>query len=87
VDERFACDNCGRQFPKQQSKEVFREEEGREVREELCPECLDRRMNSAADVYGVEGETKSAAAYVSDQPDQPPTEDVSGRRGEAGRGP
>ena len=86
MQERFACDKCGREWPQQQLKEVFREEEGREVKEELCPECLDRRMNEAADVYGVEGEAKRAAAYVSDEPEQPPTEDVSGRRGTEGRG-
>ena len=80
MPESFRCDNCGRDWPREQLKEVFSESDGHEEKQSLCPECLDRRMNEASEVYGVEGEEKRAAAYVSDQPDHPPGEDVTGRR-------
>lgn len=64
--DTFTCDNCGQEYPRDQMKEAFREEDGKEIREELCPNCLDERMNEASKVYGVRGEEKKAGAYLAD---------------------
>jgi hypothetical protein len=65
--DTFTCDNCGREFPRDQLKEVVRNDDGRETRERLCPECLDRKMNEAPEVYGIPGEEKRRAAYLGDE--------------------
>lgn len=80
--EDFSCDNCGRSFPADQMKEVFEDADGREVKQRLCPTCLDDRMNTARDVYGVEGDEKRRAAYVADERTDVPSREVTGRRGE-----
>ena len=61
MDDTFVCENCGREFPKRRLKEVV---EAGANRRELCPECLDERMNRADAVQGGIGEEKPAAAYV-----------------------
>jgi hypothetical protein len=63
----FTCDRCGRKWARERLKEVFREEDGREVKHRLCPECLDEVMNVADAVYGVSGKDKDRAAYVADR--------------------
>lgn len=79
--DTFTCDDCGRDFPRDQMKEVFLgngEGEGKQHLE-LDPECLDKRMNEAPDVYGVEGQEKRRAAYIAAQPGDAPA-DATGRR-------
>jgi DNA-directed RNA polymerase subunit RPC12/RpoP len=70
MTDTFKCDNCGREFPTDQMKEVFTEGSS-DSPTRLCPECLDRRMNQAEEVYGVEGEDKRRAAFVSDSGTEP----------------
>jgi hypothetical protein len=75
--DTFTCDNCGKEFPADQMKEV--KTEGTDEVKKLDPSCLDEVMNKATDVYGVEGEKKNKAAFVSDgsgSPDEP----VTGKR-------
>lgn len=62
--EIFTCNNCGGEFPASKLKEVVYEEGRKRIREELCPSCLDKRMNSAVRVRGVVGEIKRAAIHV-----------------------
>ena len=78
MTETFTCDNCGQEFPKDQLKEAIRNENGSEVKESLCPECLDKKMNEAPDVYGVPGDEKRRAAYLTDEGNVP--EDATGKR-------
>jgi preprotein translocase subunit Sec63 len=59
-------------------KEIkYRDDSGREVTEKVDPETLDKKMNEADAVYGVEGDDKRRAAYLSqgsgDKPDEAPT--------------
>ena len=75
----FRCDNCGREFPADQMKEAFIDGEAGVVRQELCGECLDEKMNSAGDVYGVEGQEKRSAAYLAQEAGDAPAE-ATGRR-------
>ena len=77
----FTCDNCGQDFPRDQLKEVFLgdgEGEGKK-RLELDAECLDKKMNDAPDVYGVEGQEKRRAAYLAANPGDTPA-GATGRR-------
>jgi hypothetical protein len=63
AQETFTCDRCGAEVPRNQLKEVV---ESPDTRLELCPVCLDERMNEATEVRGGEGEEKARAAYVDD---------------------
>ena len=63
-EETFKCDRCGREFPRRQLKEAFHDEDGKEVKRNLCPTCLDEVMNEAQAVQGVEGEEKQAAVRL-----------------------
>jgi hypothetical protein len=59
-------------------KEIkYRDESGEEVSEIVDTETLDKKMNDADKVYGVDGDKKDKAAYLADgpgdQPDEPPT--------------
>jgi hypothetical protein len=74
----FTCDNCGRDFPRDQLKEVIRSEGDTKVKENLCPECLDQKMNEAPDVYGVPGNEKRRAAFLADEGEVP--EGATGKR-------
>lgn len=64
-------------------KEIkYRDESGQEVTEKVDPETLDRKMNEADAVYGVEGEEKRRAAYLAQEPGDKPDEGATGERGE-----
>jgi NAD-dependent SIR2 family protein deacetylase len=78
--DTFTCDNCGNTFPGEQLKEVVRDEDSGRVSQRLCPQCLDEQMNQAAEVYGVEGEEKRRAAYLTDHAGESPDEPTTGRR-------
>jgi NAD-dependent SIR2 family protein deacetylase len=78
--DTFTCDNCGNTWPREQLKEVVRDDDSGRVSQRLCPECLDEQMNQAAEVYGVEGQEKRRAAYLADQPGESPTEPTTGKR-------
>jgi DNA-directed RNA polymerase subunit RPC12/RpoP len=80
MDDTFKCDDCGREFPRSQLKEAFRKEGDAEVRETLCPNCLDRRMNEASEVYGVPGDEKRRAAFLDEGEGGVPHEETTGRR-------
>ncbi len=64
MDSSFRCDNCGNEFPQSQMKEVFVGDGPDRKKQQLCPNCLDRRMNEADEVKGVAGEEKRAAVRV-----------------------
>jgi hypothetical protein len=49
------CDRCGQEFPIRQLNEAFTEERTSRERENLCPSCLDVRMNEADRLKGVAG--------------------------------
>lgn len=62
-------------------KEIkYRDESGKEVTEKVSARELDEKMNEADTVYGVEGEEKRRAAYLSQDPDDKPDESVTGER-------
>jgi len=64
-------------------KEIkYRDESGEEVTEKVDPETLDKKMNEADAVYGVEGDDKRRAAYLAQDPDDVPDETPTGERGE-----
>ncbi len=77
--DTFTCDNCGTTLPSDQMKEVFSDDDGGVRRQELCANCLDQKMNEAAEVYGVEGQEKRRAAYIASEPGDAPA-DATGRR-------
>lgn len=70
-------DSTGREAKKEIK---YRDESGREVTEEVDPETLDRKMDEAEAVYGVEGEEKRRAAYLAREPGDTPDEPVTGER-------
>lgn len=62
-------------------KEIkYRDDSGKEVTEKVDPETLDRKMNEADSVYGVEGDDKRRAAYLSQGPGDVPDEPATGER-------
>jgi hypothetical protein len=62
-------------------KEIkYRDESGEEVTEKVDAETLDRKMNEADSVYGVEGEDKRRAAYLAQEPGDEPDEEPTGER-------
>lgn len=79
MTDSFTCDNCGKEFPADQMKEAFIDADGGVERQELCATCLDEKMNSAADVYGVDGQEKRRAAYLAQSPGDAPA-DATGKR-------
>jgi hypothetical protein len=62
--DTFVCANCTNRFPLRQIKEVFWEEGRKRLKQELCPSCLDQRMNEADEVRGIVGQRKAAAIHV-----------------------
>jgi hypothetical protein len=63
-------------------KEIkYRDDSGREVTEKVDPETLDKKMNEADAVYGVEGDDKRRAAYLSQGSGDEPEETPTGERG------
>ncbi len=63
-DDTFTCDRCGGEFPRNQLKEVFRDEEGQRVKLEVDPSCLDAILQETGRVTGTPGEEKQMAAEV-----------------------
>ncbi|MFN2594198.1 MAG: hypothetical protein ABR579_04840 [Actinomycetota bacterium] len=64
-----------------EEKEIkYRDDSGGEVTEKVDPETLDKKMNEADAVYGVEGEDKRRAAYLSQGEGDTPDEPVTGER-------
>ena len=63
-EDSFTCDRCGREFPRRQLKEAFHDEDGKQVKRNLCPTCLDEVMNESGLVQGVKGEEKRAAVHL-----------------------
>ena len=62
-------------------KEIkYRDDSGEEVTEKVDPETLDKKMNEADAVYGVEGDDKRRAAYLSQGPGDKPDEAPTGER-------
>jgi hypothetical protein len=78
--DTFTCDNCGRDFPIDQMKEVFKNEGGEQNKYQLHPECLDEWMNRGEEVVGVPGDDKRRAAFISEGGEQPPTDETFGKR-------
>jgi hypothetical protein len=66
TQESFTCDRCGAEWPRNRLKEVVESDS----RLELCPACLDERMNEAREVRGGEGQERARAAYVDDAASQ-----------------
>jgi hypothetical protein len=65
-----------------EEKEIkYRDDSGKEVTETVDPETLDEKMNDADSVYGVEGDQKRRAAYLSQAPGDEPDEQPTGERG------
>lgn len=65
-----------------EEKEIkYRDDSGEEVTKKVDPETLDKKMNEADAVYGVEGEDKRRAAYLSQGEGDTPDEPVTGERG------
>lgn len=63
-------------------KEIkYRDDSGDEVTKKVDAETLDKKMNEADSVYGVEGDEKHRAAYLSQGPDDKPEETPTGERG------
>jgi hypothetical protein len=78
--DTFKCDNCGREFPVEQMKEVFKGDGDDQKKYRLDPECLDEWMNKGDEVVGVPGEEKRRAAFISEGGEQPPTDETYGKR-------
>jgi hypothetical protein len=58
----------------------YRDESGKEVTERVTAEQLDRKMDDAEAVYGVEGESKARAAYLARDAEDKPEEPITGER-------
>ena len=72
-----------RSHPVPDEKEIkYRDESGNEVTEKVDAETLDKKMDEADSVYGVEGEDKRRAAYLAKEPGDKPDEPVTGEREE-----
>lgn len=62
-------------------KEIkYRDESGAEVSETVDAKTLDKAMDEAEAVYGVEGEKEEKAAYLAQDPEDLPDEEVTGER-------
>ncbi len=60
----FTCDRCGNEFPQEQLKEVFREQDGERVKMQVDASCLDEILEEAGRVTGTEGDEKRRAAEI-----------------------
>lgn len=78
MTDTFTCDNCGKEFPAAHMKEV--KKGGSDDALKVDPSCLDELMNEGGHVYGVEGDDKRRAAYITDEPEDAPDEPATGRR-------
>jgi hypothetical protein len=64
-----------------EEKEIkYLDESGNERSEMVDTETLDKKMNQAESVYGVEGDQKRRAAFIADEPGDAPDEPVTGER-------
>lgn len=62
-------------------KEIkYRDASGKEVSEQIDAQDLDDKMNEAEAVYGVEGDEKRRAAYLAQESDDKPDENITGER-------
>lgn len=78
--DTFTCDHCGKEFPKDEMKEVRIGDSDKMLK--LDPACLDEKMNQSEEVYGIEGEEKRRAAYLATDGGDQPSEPVTGKRDE-----
>ena len=62
----FTCPRCGNEHRESEKKEVFVDQDGTEVKQMVCPKCLDEILNEADQAVGVEGDEKRAAVAVDD---------------------
>lgn len=76
--DTFTCDNCGKEFPTDQMKEVKVGDPDEMLK--LDPECLDEKMKQADEVYGIDGDEKRRAAYLASDAGEQPAEPVTGKR-------
>ena len=85
MSDTFVCSNCGNTFPLRQIKEVFWEEGKKRLKQDLCPSCLDQRMNESNKVRGIVGDRKAAAIHVdSGSSRQHARESLGERQGDSG---
>ncbi|HWL66568.1 MAG TPA: hypothetical protein VNP73_11390 [Actinomycetota bacterium] len=62
-------------------KEIkYRDDSGQEVTDKVDPKTLDKKMNEAETVYGVDGEDKDKAAYLAKEPGEKREEPITGER-------
>lgn len=76
--DTFTCDNCGKEFPSDQMKEVKIGDSDQMLK--LDPGCLDEKMEESDEVYGIEGEEKRRAAFLASDDGEQPAEPVTGKR-------
>ena len=62
----FTCPRCGNEHRDSEKKEVFVTEGGGEVKQTVCPKCLDEILKESDQAVGVEGDEKRAAVAVGD---------------------
>ena len=62
----FTCPRCGNEHRDSEKKEVFVNEGGSEVKQMVCPKCLDEILKGSDQAVGVEGDEKRAAVAVGD---------------------
>jgi hypothetical protein len=84
----FTCDRCGREHKESEKKEVFVNEDGKEVKKTVDPKCLDEILNESDQAVGVEGDEKRAGVAVG-QAAQSTERETYGEQGEdsTGEGP
>lgn len=84
----FTCPRCGNEHRESEKKEVFVDEGGKEVKQTVCPQCLDQILEESDQAVGVEGDEKRAAVAV-DEAAGSTDRDTFGEQGEdtTGEGP
>jgi hypothetical protein len=61
----IACDECGTRLPLEQGKEVLIEESANKYfLQDLCPKCLDAKLQAAGSVNDTDGYRQQAAALI-----------------------
>lgn len=74
AEETFVCDRCGREWPRNQMKEV--QVGDSEEKMKVDPECLDEIMQTQARaVTGIPGDEKQVATKI--EPGEGPAERVT----------
>lgn len=64
MDQRFSCEQCGKELSRSQLKEVVHEEGRKRIRRLVCTNCLDQIMHESKVVRGVVGTVKAAAVHI-----------------------